>query len=639
MIDLRCEACGAPLPAKEGEQICECLSCGSRWYVADIIEPETAELMKNASELRQSYEFDRALSLYDKIIQRNPTELKAYWGAILCKYGVAYVNDPATGKKIPTCHRTSFNSVTNDPDFKRLEGNATEEKLPLYIEKAEELETLRKSIIKVSENEQPYDIFICYKETDEFGGRTLDSVDAQTVYDKLTEKKYRVFFSRITLSEHAGEMYEPYIFSALASAKVMLVFGCKKEYFEAVWVKNEWSRFLNMMAVDKNKRIIPCYRDMSAYDMPNELLSFQGADRSKIGWEQDLMVGVEKFVNPAAVVKVPVAVGGAAASPESILEFADINRRSGNFDKARLNYDGVLRINPKMHTAYWGLMLAENGYCDENVMVSDTAAHNIVESFLGTNICASMSLSKARTVVEMSLGSNLENAMTYADEESKKIYDGYITELSKNVSEFSKIIALRNTERLRDNAETVADYEEAAKAYRGLGENQKADECDAVVKKIKHRQQRIARNESVQSAATLIGVLVIIGAAIAYFIIYFRLFPEYAAEGKSGWAGYIQLLMPIGVTSVLVGLFMGVVAEINDIPFTFICPIAAVILAVGSVIEVGIYDLGILTEVFFLGGIILLVLYFLAAIVCSMVTGFVAKLITKLIIAISEIGL
>ena len=31
----------------------------------------------------------------------------------------------------------------------------------------------------------------------------------------------------------------------------MLVIGTKPEYFNAVWVKNEWSRYLDMMKSDK----------------------------------------------------------------------------------------------------------------------------------------------------------------------------------------------------------------------------------------------------------------------------------------------------------------------------------------------------------------------------------------------------
>ncbi len=53
-----------------------------------------------------------------------------------------------------------------------------------------------------------YDIFICYKETDDLGERTIDSVIAQDVYSALTDKGYKVFFSRISLEDKLGQEYE-----------------------------------------------------------------------------------------------------------------------------------------------------------------------------------------------------------------------------------------------------------------------------------------------------------------------------------------------------------------------------------------------------------------------------------------------
>lgn len=91
-----------------------------------------------------------------------------------------------------------------------------------------------------------------------------------TGHETLTQKGYRVFFSRITLEDKLGQEYEPYIFAALNSAKIMLAFGTDYDYYNAVWVKNEWSRYLKLMAKDKEKHLIPCYKNIDAYDMPKE---------------------------------------------------------------------------------------------------------------------------------------------------------------------------------------------------------------------------------------------------------------------------------------------------------------------------------------------------------------------------------
>ncbi|MCR4697607.1 MAG: hypothetical protein K5654_09890, partial [Lachnospiraceae bacterium] len=55
------------------------------------------------------------------------------------------------------------------------------------------------------------------------------------------------------------------IFAALKSAKVMAVIGTKAEYFTAVWVKNEWGRFLKLMEKDPGKQMF------FACDDPEEL--------------------------------------------------------------------------------------------------------------------------------------------------------------------------------------------------------------------------------------------------------------------------------------------------------------------------------------------------------------------------------
>ncbi|WP_031551709.1 toll/interleukin-1 receptor domain-containing protein [Oribacterium sp. FC2011] len=184
----------------------------------------------------------------------------------------------------------------DDSDFEQVMENADTVARAVYREQAKQIEELRKGIIEVSGKEEPYDIFICYKETDENNERTIDSVLAQDIYDALTAKGYRVFFSRISLEDKLGVEYEPYIFAALNSAKVMLAIGTSYDYYNSVWVKNEWGRYLKLMAADKSKYLIPCYKDIDAYDIPKEFVKLQAQDLGKVGAIQDLIRGIEKIV-------------------------------------------------------------------------------------------------------------------------------------------------------------------------------------------------------------------------------------------------------------------------------------------------------------------------------------------------------
>ena len=72
-----------------------------------------------------------------------PYEAEAYWGLVLCKYGNEYVDDPATGKKIPTCHRSSYDSVMDDSNFEQAVENADLMAQRVYREEAKSIERIR----------------------------------------------------------------------------------------------------------------------------------------------------------------------------------------------------------------------------------------------------------------------------------------------------------------------------------------------------------------------------------------------------------------------------------------------------------------------------------------------------------------
>ena len=296
MAVFKCKMCGGDLNVTADDKIVECEYCGSTQTVPSADDEKKTNLFNRANRLRMDCEFDKAAGVYESIVAEFPEEAEGYWGLCLCAYGIEYVDDAKTGKKIPTCHRTSFNSILADKDYKSAISYADFVQKAVYETEAKEIDRLQKGILDISKRETPYDIFICYKETDEYGKRTIDSALAQDIYFCLKDEGYKVFFSRITLEDKLGQEYEPYIFAALNSAKVMLVVGTKSEYYNAVWVKNEWSRFLSLAKNDRNRLIIPCYRDMDAYNLPEELSMLQSQDMSRIGFIQDLVRGIGKII-------------------------------------------------------------------------------------------------------------------------------------------------------------------------------------------------------------------------------------------------------------------------------------------------------------------------------------------------------
>ena len=427
MAVIRCKMCGGDLVLVEGQSVAECEYCGSRQTVPAADNEKKLTLFARAGRLRAACEFDKAAGIYETIVADFPEEAEAYWGLLLCKYGIEYVDDPATGKKIPTCHRSSFESIMDDSDFEQALENADSTARRVYREEAKQIEQIRRGIIAVSANEQPYDIFICYKETDENGDRTLDSVLAQDIYDALTEKGYRVFFSRITLEDKLGMEYEPYIFAALNSAKIMLAVGTDYEFYNAVWVKNEWSRYLKLMTQDKNKHLIPCYKGIDAYDMPKEFAKLQAQDLGKMGAIQDILRGVEKLLprNTESKKEAIAVQQSAEASPtQPLLRRVFLFLEDGNWSRADEYCEKILDMNPECAEAYLGKMLAElHIHRKENLA-------NYTSSFAGNTHYI-----KALRFADSALKAELEQALSFVvsvmeTEENSDIQNGVLRNYS-----------------------------------------------------------------------------------------------------------------------------------------------------------------------------------------------------------------
>lgn len=355
MALVKCKMCGGDLEIAEGATTGECEYCGTKQTVPTVKDDNLQNLFNRANSLRMNCDFDKALKIYEKIIESDTTQSEAYWGLVLCKYGIEYVNDPVTYKKVPTCHRASFEPITADADYKSAIENGDISQRVLYEEQAREIDEIQKQILSLAKNEEKYDIFICYKETDSDGRKTQDSTIANEIYHKLTDEGYKVFYAAITLEGKLGSAYEPVIFAALNSAKVMLALGTNPEYFNSVWVKNEWSRFLKLVKNDRSKLLIPCYRDMEPYYLPEEFAHLQAQDMSKIGFIQDVIHGIEKVIPKEKSMDFSRNTAQIAPLLKRVFMFLE----DRDWRSADEYCEKVLDINPECADAYLGKLMAE----------------------------------------------------------------------------------------------------------------------------------------------------------------------------------------------------------------------------------------------------------------------------------------
>ena len=366
MAIIKCKMCGGDIEISADKTFGTCEYCGSTMTLPKTDDDQRLSLFNRGTHLRRNGEFDKAAAIYERLIGENDADAEAHWNLLLCRYGIEYVQDPASGERIPTCHRASFDSILNDVDYQAALKYSDGVARSLYEKEALRIANLQKDILAISQKETPFDVFICYKESDENGKRTKDSALAQDIYYQLTDAGYKVFFARITLEDKLGQEYEPYIFAALHSAKVMVVVGTKPEYLNAVWVKNEWSRYLALMRTDRSRLLIPCYRDMDPYDMPEELSMLQSQDMGKIGFIQDLIRGVKKVVDAAKpqeamteTVKETVVVHNEGGSNvQALLKRGSMALEDGEWSKADEFFEQVLNQDAECGAAYLGKFLA-----------------------------------------------------------------------------------------------------------------------------------------------------------------------------------------------------------------------------------------------------------------------------------------
>lgn len=475
MAVFKCKMCGGTVEFEPGATVGVCDSCGTQQTLPRLDDERRANLYDRANHFRRNNDFDKAAGLYEQILNEDSSDAEAYWSLVLCRYGIEYVEDPATHKRVPTVNRAQFTSVFDDDNYKSAIRYADIAQRQLYEDEARTINEIQKGIISISQKEEPFDVFICYKETDANGRRTPDSVLANDLYHQLTQEGFKVFFARITLEDKLGAAYEPYIFAALNSAKVMVVLGTKPEYFNAVWVKNEWSRYLALVKTSGGKKVlIPAYKDMDPYDLPEKFSHLQAQDMSKLGFMQDLIRGIKKIAQPGESKTVPVkeaAVSGGSAGTAPLLKRAFMFLEDGDWISADEYCEKVLDMDPENAEAYLGKLMAELK-TGRREALKDCKA-----SFDGSK--------------------NYQKAVRFGSAALKEELDGYIAVINERNENDRKTGIYNDAVKVMNSARTETEFKDVTNKFRSISGFRDAD---TLVEKCLERAESI-RKDKIYAAA------------------------------------------------------------------------------------------------------------------------------------------
>ena len=354
MTIFKCKMCGESIEVKDNDSVVICDYCKTVQTLPKFGDEIKENLYDAANYFRRNNEFDKAAEIYKKILNIDDTDAEIYWSLVLCRYGIEYIEDSAAKKRIPKMNRAQFTSIFDDDNYKLTLFFSDVYQKSVYETEAAAIGKIQDRILAISQSQEPFDIFISYKETDNIGRRTEDSVLANDLYRKLSSEGFRVFFSARTLEDKSEGDSESYVFAALNSAKVMIVLGTRPEYFQATCVKNEWSRYLQLIESGEEKVFIPIYKYINKYDLPEVFFSHKTMDMSKLDFMDDLIKEIKKTVKQRSLTQEPVTH---EVDMVSLLKRAFMFLEDRNFKKADRYLERVLDIEPECARAYLGKLM------------------------------------------------------------------------------------------------------------------------------------------------------------------------------------------------------------------------------------------------------------------------------------------
>lgn len=291
LIKFGCKNCCSPHLRERNDGRIHCISCGEV-FERDIETKEERDArilylarLDNAEKLLRLSppRFDDAEDEFCDFIKHYPRNSDGYWGLVRARYGIKYEID-INGKNIPSCYKSSYKDFRRDSDFMKALEFAENDKI------YDNLQNRAKLIADVCKEwheetkKYSYDIFISFNTPKEdLGISDADQKEMSELYTHLLEAGYKVFFSPRSMRQYNGKHYDAYIFNALQSSKILIVYGSKPECFTTTWVQNEWTRFLKMVANGEKKKdsCIVAYNGFNPYMLPHGLRETQAMDASK----------------------------------------------------------------------------------------------------------------------------------------------------------------------------------------------------------------------------------------------------------------------------------------------------------------------------------------------------------------------
>lgn len=257
-----CPSCLFQLDEKNvHDGLYHCPRCGGSFRFGNKVSDEINEGYRQLSNLN----FENAYDIAEKLTTADPANAEAWFLTVLASNRVCYCENDNKEiwpyDMIPTLNDILFSDIRkSEYAVKALKYAQTAEQTARFTEVFNYLEKVReKAADAIKCGEYDCDVFISVKvsavdpetkklirDADGHPYKTKDYEYARDLHDEIVKKHpgCKVFLSELMKTELVGKEYEPIIYAALRSAKVMILVGSSDFNIRWPWVRNEWKRYL-----------------------------------------------------------------------------------------------------------------------------------------------------------------------------------------------------------------------------------------------------------------------------------------------------------------------------------------------------------------------------------------------------------
>lgn len=467
MNEYKCSFCNSTIIIKNNEKIVICDNCGS---VMPLPKLELYKMFNKATQLRLEMKFQAAYGVYDGIVKTSPDEPEAYWGRVLCDYGMVYFENEDNKSRTATCFIANRESVFENENYKNTIEYANEDEKKIYFDEANVIDEIQKGIFEIADKEKPYEIMICSSESE------TEKKIVSKLNLLLTNEGYRVFTFDSVLKGKSQTAYEPYIYSALHSASVLITVADTADSFLTSTSKNIWKRFFDEYNGSAEKEIISVLSGIDTNDVPFELHKLAVVDYDKEDAENVLLELIKNSVIDSQhkeFIESEQQDEHREYNISRLLKRVTVFLDDGEWDIAEEYCTHVLDIEPDNSIARVGRIMAQKKLHKEEELSSCDAPLTDIPDY--------------------------RFAIRFADDEYKKRLQKYNIAILDRIENKRCEDIYSDAEEKFKSCKTESDYSDVEEIYRSIKSykdaQEKAEKCCSLAEEKKEEAIRIANDE------------------------------------------------------------------------------------------------------------------------------------------------